>query len=298
MSSTTKDFIRRMLSFMPDKEYLDLMYFYRFHKKIDWKSPKTFNEKIQWLKVNDRRPEYTKMVDKYEAKNYISKKIGNEYIIPTLGVWDRFDDIDFESLPNKFVLKSTHDSGGLVICKNKNDLDIKVAKNKIEKSLKRKFFYVAREWPYKNVEPKIIAEEFLFEKNNENEPIDNWKFYCCNGKIFVFYVTKGGGHSTSLRMTYFDENNNILPVRHFQYPPCEGKIVLPDKLDIMKECAEKLSVGIPLIRVDFYYVNNKVYIGELTLYPGAGFEPIIPMEYDKRWGDCIDLSLALNNLIL
>jgi len=158
---------RGWLNFLSDKMYLKLIYRAKLGKKLDLKNPKTFNEKLQWLKLYNRKPEYTKMVDKYEVKKYVADLIGEEYVIPTLGVWEKFDDIDFDSLPNQFVLKCTHDSGGLVICKDKSKLDIASAKSKIENSLKRNYYKYGREWPYKNVKPRIIAEKFMIDCSSE-----------------------------------------------------------------------------------------------------------------------------------
>lgn len=150
---------------LPDKAFIKLKYKDKFGKKINLNNPQTFNEKLQWLKLYDRNPEYTKMVDKYEVKKYVASIIGEEYIIPTLGVWNKFEDIDFNKLPDQFVLKCTHDSGGLVICKDKSKLDINEAKKKIEKSLKINYYYLSREWPYKNVKPQIIAEKYMVDES-------------------------------------------------------------------------------------------------------------------------------------
>lgn len=173
---------------MDDKEYLKILYEIVMGKRLELDNPQTFNEKLQWLKLYDRNDEYTKMVDKYEVKKYVEDKIGKQYIIPTLGVWDRFEDIDFDKLPNKFVLKCTHDSGGVVICKDKNLFDRKLAQKKINKNLKENFFWQSREWPYKNVKPRIIAEEFL--ENKSKEEIVDYKYYCFDGKPKVQIVLK------------------------------------------------------------------------------------------------------------
>ena len=166
---------RGFFKFMSDEAYLKFMYKLKMKRKLNLSDPQTFNEKLQWLKIYDRKPEYTTMVDKYEAKKYVADIIGEEYIIPTLGVWDRFEDIDFDELPDQFVLKCTHDSGGLVICRDKSKLDLKAAKKKINKSLKRNYYWIGREWPYKNVRPRIIAEKFMTDPTSDD--LQDYKFF-------------------------------------------------------------------------------------------------------------------------
>ena len=272
---------------IPDSIYLRIKFQKKMGYPLDLKNPHTFNEKLQWLKLYDRNSQYVTMVDKYEAKRYMAEKVGWEYIIPTIGIYSCFDDINKNDLPDSFVIKTTHDSGGVVICKDKTKLNWDSTRKIIEESLKNNYFYTGREWPYKEVPHRIIIEEFL--SDGTDEVIDNWKFYSSYGNIFAFYVTKGGGHSKNLRMTYFDINRNVLPVRNSLYPNCIGKIKFPGNLDKMIELAKKLSAGFPFIRVDFYNVNEKIYLGELTFYPGNGWEPIIPAEYDRLWGNEIML---------
>lgn len=275
---------------IPDEKYLKIRYKATFGKDLNLDNPKTFNEKLQWLKINDRKEIYTTMVDKYAAKEFIKEKIGEEYVIPTYGLWDKFEDIDFDELPSKFVIKCTHDSGGLVICKDKSTLDIKKCQKQIQRSLKNNFFWVGREWPYKNVPPRIICEELL-QDDSSDEPINNWKFYCANGKLFAYYVTSGGGHSSNLHMTYFGLDDKILPIKNVNYPvDTIDNISIPKRIDEMKKIAEKLSENTKFLRVDFYYVNDKIYVGELTFYPGCGFEGIEPYEIENKWGELIDIS--------
>ena len=194
---------------LPDKMYIKRKYYRRMGKKLNLAHPTTYSEKIQWLKLDDRRPEYTTMVDKNLAKDYVAKIIGEEYIIPTLGVWDRFDDIDFGKLPNQFVLKCNHDSGGVVICKDKRTLNHKSAREKIEKSLGCNYFLHGREWPYKNVKPRIIAEKFL-EDRIANDLID-YKFYCFYGVAKAMYIAQGRPNNT--RFDYYDIYFNHLPLK-------------------------------------------------------------------------------------
>lgn len=272
---------------LPDSIYLRIKFQKKMGYPLDLKNPKTFNEKLQWLKLYDRNPQYVTMVDKYEAKRYIAERVGWEYVIPTVGIYNCFDDIDRNNLPDSFVIKTTHDSGGVVICKDKHKLDWTATRRIIEQSLKNNYFYTGREWPYKNVPHRIIIEDHL--SDGTDKAIDNWKFYSSYGNIFTFYVTKGGGHSKNLTMTYFDLDRNILSVRNSLYPNCTEKIKFPDNLDKMIELAGKLSSEFPFVRVDFYNVNEKIYLGELTFYPGNGWEPIVPNEYDRIWGDKIAL---------
>ena len=274
-----------LLKFLPDKMYLKLRYFYNFHKKLDIKNPKTFNEKINWLKLYDRKEQYTKMVDKYEVKKYVSNIIGEEYVIPTLGIYDRFDDINFEKLPNQFVIKCTHDSGGLVICKDKNNFNKENARKKIEKSLKRNYYYHAREWPYKNVKPRIIVEKYM--EDSKTEELRDYKFFCFNGvPKMMFIATDRGIHKT--KFNFYDLDFNLLPFKQ-HYPNDIRKIDKPVNFEKMIELSKKLSVNIPLVRVDFYEVNGKIYFGELTFSHFSGMMPFEPEEWDEKLGKLIEL---------
>ena len=276
----------KYFKFLPDKMYLKLKYFVVFHKKLDLTNPKTFNEKINWLKLYDRKDVYTKMVDKYEAKHYISKIVGNDYIIPTLGVYDNFDDIDFDQLPNKFVLKCTHDCGGLVICKDKSSLNKEEARLKIEKSLKKNYYYDNREWPYKNVKPRIIAEKYM--EDSQTEELRDYKFFCFNGEpMYMFIATDRNKHET--KFNFYDMEYNLLPIKQ-HYPNNFNNLPKPKTFDQMKNLAKKLSKGLPHIRVDFYEVDGKVYVGELTFSHFGGFVPFEPQSWDRIFGDLIDIE--------
>ena len=273
----------RGLHLLNDEAYLKLLYKLKTGRKLNLKNPQTFNEKLQWLKLHDRKPIYTTMVDKYEAKKYVADIIGEEYIIPTLGVYDRFDDIDFDKLPNQFVIKCTHDSGGLVICKDKSKLDIKAAKKKIDKSLRRNYFYSGREWPYKNVSPRLIVEKYMEDKAR-TELID-YKIMCFGGKAkMIFTCTER--FDEGLKVTFFNTNWKRLPfTRH--YPASEKEIQKPENLKLMINLSEKMSEGIPFIRIDWYEINKKLYFGEYTFYPGGGFEEFTPEMWDEKLGKMI-----------
>ena len=275
--------------YISDETYLKILYKLRVGKEINLENPKGFNEKLQWLKLNDKNPEYTNLVDKYEVKKIIADKIGNEYIIPTLGVYEKFDDINFDMLPNEFVIKCTHDSGGVVICKNKNLLDKKKAKKKINKSLKHNYFYTSREWPYKNVKPRIIVEPYM--KDNNSDDLIDYKFMCFNGKVQCSFVCTDRRSEDGLKVTFFDLDWNKMPFeRH--YRSSEKEIPKPINYELMIELSEKLSKDIPFVRVDFYEINGQVYFGELTFFPGAGFEEFRPDEWDYKLGKLIDLTLV------
>lgn len=275
-----------LLDWMPDKQYLQLMYWALMHRKLDLQNPKSFNEKLQWLKLYDRKPEYTRMVDKYEAKRYVADRIGEQYIIPTLGVWNRFDEIDFEELPNQFVLKCTHDSGGLVICKDKNKLDIEQTREKIETSLNENYYQIWREWPYKNVKPRIIAEKYM--EDHEEKELKDYKIYCFNGKMKMLLVVQDRGIKAT-KGDYFDENYHHLDLR-WGFPHADQIPNIPDNIHKMRELAEIISEGLPELRVDFYNVNGKVYFGEITFFDGSGFEKIEPYDWDLKLGSWVDIE--------
>lgn len=285
-----------LFNFLSDKIYLKLMFRVNTGKKLNLDNPKTFNEKLQWLKLNDRKDIYTTMVDKYEVKKYIADLIGEEYIIPTLGVWDRFEDIDFEKLPNQFVLKCTHDSGGLVICRDKTSLNIKSVKRKINKCLKRNYYKHGREWPYKNVKPRIIAEKYLeggedfISKNyngNDKNVLTDYKFFCFNGEPKIMYLSKDKAKEP--KTDFFDMNFTHLDLRmrdpNSSYIPNK-----PSCFDIMKNISKVLSKNIAHLRVDFYNVDGHIYVGELTFFHCCGFAYIRPERWNYILGEWIKLE--------
>lgn len=260
-------------------------------KKLNLKKPQTFNEKLQWLKLYNRNPEYTKMVDKYEAKKYVADIIGEEYIIPTLGVWNNVEDIEFENLPNQFVLKCTHDSGGVIICKDKKNFNIENAKKKLKYSLKQNFYYKGREWPYKNVKPRIIAEEFMCDDNTDE--LNDYKFMCFNGKVKCSFTCTERRSSSGLKVTFFDNEWHKMPFeRH--YPSSDKEIKKPINYDLMLRISERLSQNMDFVRVDLYEINGKVYFGELTFFPGCGMEEFIPDKWDKTLGNWLELTKKNN----
>lgn len=274
---------------MNDEKYLTRVFEIRTGKKLNLNAPKTFNEKLQWLKIHDRRPEYTTMVDKYAVKKYIADKIGKQYIIPTLGVWDKFEDIDFDKLPEKFVLKCTHDSGGLVICKDKSKLDLEEAKKKINKSLHNNYFYSGREWPYKNVPPRIIAEKYMTDDEN-SEGFTDYKFFCFDGKVDCVMVCLDR-YTGNTKFYFFDKDWKLKRLNKRGKAAPEGfTIPKPECMDQMFELAAKLSEGITFVRVDFYQSFGQIYFGELTFYPDSGFDANILPEADEYWGKLLKLK--------
>lgn len=275
-----------------DATFLRIKYRLKVGKKLNLNNPHSYNEKLQWLKINYRRPEYTTMVDKYLAKEYVAEIIGKEYIIPTLGVWDKFEDINFEKLPDQFVLKCTHDSGGLVICKDKSKLDIKSAKKIINRSLRINFYLEGREYPYKNVKPRIIAEKYLVDESGTE--LKDYKFFCFNGKAKCIQLDFG---------RYSDHKRNLYSLDwtplHFSFGyPSDYSVIFnrPQNLEQMIKIAEKLSEGIPHIRVDLYNINGEIYFGELTFFHGSGLEKFDPEDWGEKFGSWLALPMNKENI--
>lgn len=271
----------------PDPVYLQIMNHVYMQKPLNLKNPQTFNEKIQWLKLHDRKKEYTKMVDKYTAKKHVASIIGSKHIIPTLGVWDKFDDIDFEKLPQQFVLKCTHDSGGLIICRDKSKLNIDEARRKINACLKQRYYWIAREWPYKNVKPRIIAEQYM-EVEGDLELTD-YKWFCFNGEPQFLYISHGLANHETATIDFYDINHRRMPFKRTDYKSSTTDAPKPRCHDEMIDIAGKLSKNIPFVRIDLYEINGKVYFSEITFSPCAGWLPFDPQEWDYKLGKYIKL---------
>lgn len=281
-----------LLKWVPDDLFLKVRYRGEMNKPLNLRNPQTFNEKLQWLKLYDRKPEYTVMVDKYAAKQYVAAKIGEQYIIPTLGVWEHFDDIDFDSLPNQFVLKCTHDSGGLVVCKDKSSLDKTAAREKIEKSLKQNYYWSGREWPYKNVPPRIIAEKYMSnnqEKDNEGTSLKDYKFYSFNGEPQYLYISDNMDDHKKARISFATMEWEKAPFGRTDYHEFKELPEKPKHFEDMVKLVRVLSEDHSFLRVDLYEINNNIYFGELTFHPCAGFMPFKPEEWDNRLGQLITL---------
>lgn len=277
---------KNKIKFIKDDKFLKIMYYDRLGRKLNLENPITFSEKLQWLKLNNRKEEYTKMVDKYAVREYIADKIGEEYLIPILGVYDRFEDINFDELPEKFVIKCTHDSGGIVICKDKNKLDKELVRKKINKLLKRNYYYSSREWPYKNVKPRIICEKYMVDDSGVE--LKDYKFMCFNGEVKCLFVCLNRNSPNGLNVDFYDLEWNPMPFER-KYKNSGQKIEKPKNFNKMIELAKELSKDIPFLRVDFYEIQGKVYFGELTFYPGSGMEEFRPYEYDEILGSWIKL---------
>lgn len=274
--------------FMSDKQYLKFKFFTVFKKKLNLENPQTFNEKIQWLKLYDRNSKYTTMVDKFEVKKYVANIIGEEYIIPTIGIYDYYEDINFEQLPNQFVMKCTHDCGSIVIVKDKSKIDRNTIKEKINKCLKDNYYYSSREWPYKNVKPRIIIEKYMKDKNSTS--MRDYKFFCFDGKPQIMYLSEGLENHATASMSFYDMNFNIIDCKRKDYKLLNYKPQLPSTFELMKKYSSMLSKDIPHLRVDWYEINGKLFFGELTFSTCSGFVPFESEEWDKKLGDMIDLS--------
>ncbi|MDV7750952.1 ATP-grasp fold amidoligase family protein [Enterococcus faecium] len=261
---------RGFLRFISDEAWLKDRYKQVFGVPLNLDSPKSFNEKLQWMKLFYRNSKATNMVDKITAKEYVRERLGDEIgIIPTFGVWDSFDDIEWGTLPNQFVLKCNHDSGGLVICRDKEKFDKSAAKKKINKCLKKNYFWHGREWVYKNIKPRILAEKYM-ENIGETE-ISDYKFYCFNGEPKFLYVSTGLENHKTARMGFFDLDFNMLPVRRTDYLAFDEPPKKPTQLKEMLVMAQKLSEGFPFLRVDLYEIDGRVYFSELTFIPCSGW---------------------------
>lgn len=275
---------------LPDSWYLRILYKSRTGKKLNLNAPRSFNEKLQWLKLNYRDPQLGLLVDKYSVKKYVAGIIGETYIIPTLGVWNKFDDIDFSRLPDKFVLKCTHDSGGVSICKDINSFNKEAAKEKLEKAMHTNYYVKNREWPYSRVERRIIAEKYI-EDDSSNGNLLDYKIMCFNGKAKCSFVCTRRFTNEQMRVTFFDRNWEKMPFERY-YHSEDREIKKPESYELMLSLAEKIAsaIKLPFARIDFYEVDKKPLFGEITLFPGSGMEPFMPDKWDYILGDWIDLQ--------
>lgn len=272
-------------NWMDDETYLKMKFRLKVGYKLNLDNPRSFNEKIQWLKLHDRRPEYTELVDKYEVKKIVSDLVGEEYVIPTIGIYDSFDEIDFDKLPQQFVLKCTHDSGGIVICKDKSKLNLKQTRKKIEKCLKTNYFWIGREWAYKNVKPRIICEKYMEDKS---------------GELFDYKVFNFDGKPKLIQVDYdrFAEHKRNLYSTDWEYIDAEicyptdktRRIERPVALEKMLDLSSKISDRYPHARIDFYNIDDAIYFGEVTLYHGSGFEDFRPKELGIEMGSWLNLQ--------
>ncbi len=274
-------------NYLDDETYLKRMYRVKTGMVLDLDNPKCFNEKMQWLKLHDRRPEYTIMVDKLAAKEYVGSIIGEEYIIPTIAEWKTVEDIDWGSLPNQFVMKVTHDSGGLVICTDKKKLNIKESEKKIRRSLRCDYYKLYREWPYKDVPRKVLAEKYMYD-GDSTEGLTDYKLMCFNGTVKCSFTGTNRYSKDGLNVTFFNRDWERMPFER-KYPADRNPIPKPQSYDLMIKLAELIAKDIPFCRVDFYEINGKPYFGEITFYPGTGLEVFSPQSWDEDLGSWIKL---------
>ena len=282
------DMLWKHPNWMSDKWYLKALWKRTFGYELDLKHPKTFNEKLQWLKLYDRKPIYTTLVDKYRVKQWIADKIGEQYVIPTLAVYDSVDEIDLDKLPDKFVLKCNHDSGNVVICRDKSTFDLQSAKQKLGVALKTDYYLKQREWPYKNVKRCVIAEKYI--QDQEDGGLVDYKFFCFDGRVDCVMVCVDR-HIKQPKFYFFDRDWNLkrLNVRGKEAP--EGfSLPKPKSLDKMFELSSTLSEGIPFVRVDFYDVAGEILFGEMTFFPDAGFDSRILPEADLYFGGLLKVG--------
>jgi len=280
--------IEALSPMLSDRTYLKLKFPVLLGYRLNLRNPRTFNEKLQWLKLYDHNPLYTTLVDKAMVKLYVAGKIGQEYLIPTLGVWDSFDAIDFASLPSQFVLKCTHDSGSAVICKDKSSFDMAAAKARLEACLKQDFYRESREWPYHDVPPRILAEPYVSAVDGTTK---DYKFFCFNGRpTFMFIASDRYVEGTETKFDFFDMDFNFMDFRNGH----SNSEVLPEKpqgFEEMKRLAAILSEGIPQVRIDFYEIDGKILFGEYTFCHWGGLVPFEPAEWDLRLGEMLELPM-------
>lgn len=270
----------------PDRLYIETVYKRINHVSLNLDCPQTFNEKLNWLKLYNQNPLYTKLADKYLAKEYVAGVIGEEYVVRNYGVWKTFDEIDFDSLPDRFILKATHDSGGVTICRDKSQLDMLALKIKFDRILKTNYFYKLREWVYKNAEPKIIADELL--DDHSGHELTDYKFWCFNGEAKIMYITNKG---ENIYENFYDMDYTPIDINH-GYPRRFPEYTKPQNFELMKSLAAKLSKDIPFVRVDFFDIDGKVYFGEFTFYDWAGMKSFVSKDWDKLLGDWIKLPIV------
>lgn len=278
--------MKKVLGLLPDKMYIYVKWYgRRMPYRLNLKNPKTYNEKLQWIKLYDRNPLYTIMVDKYRVKKYISDRIGDEYVIPILGVWNDVDDIEWNKLPSQFVIKANHDCGGMVICKDKSKFDIEEARIRLKKALHNNYYYESREWPYKNVKPLVFAEKYMEDEYGE---LRDYKFFCFDGNVKALMVGSQRFKGGEVKQDYFDSDYNHLPFTK-GHPNAEIIPQKPKGFEEMKRLAANLSKGIPEVRVDFYDVNGHVYFGEYTFFHDGGMVQFYPIDWDYKFGEWIKL---------
>ena len=281
---TLKSFFKSFTRILPDKAYVRLDYIRNLHRFPNLRNPETFNEKLQWLKLYNHVPEYTKMADKLAMRTYVESKIGSGHTVPVLGVWNSFEEIDFSSLPDSFVLKCNNDSGHFVICKDKKKLEMGYARKRIREGLGTNYYYQNREWVYKDIVPKVFAEKYL--QQNKDQNLWDYKFFCFNGQPRIMYMEKEA--SDIKTEAFFDMDKKYLDLEMDDPRPAVPP-ALPSCFAEMSAMAVKLSQGIPFLRVDFFFVEGSIYVGELTFFHCGGLAPVKPEHWNKELGSWIEL---------
>lgn len=274
-----------------DKKYLKALYYIIFGKRLNLNNPQTFNEKLNWLKLNDRNPLYTTLVDKYKVKEFVASIIGEEYVVKTYGVWSSPREIDFDILPNQFVLKTTHDSTKPIICKDKSTLDYEFVRNRMGRYMKNNLFLKTREWPYKNVVPQIIADEYLDDGSHTPDDaisLIDYKFWCFNGAPALMYITV---KDKKVFENFYDKDFNPVDINH-NFNRHQPEFDKPEGYEEMWNLAGKLSTAShsPFVRVDFFNIRGKIYFGEFTFYDWAGLRPFVSDKQDYELGSWINIQ--------
>lgn len=272
---------------MPDEKYIKKMYQLRIGKPLNLSDPKTYTEKLQWLKLYDRKPEYTVLQDKFAVRDYVSKTIGSEYLIPLLGVWNNAKAIDFSTLPNQFVLKCNHDCASVTICRDKEKFNYEQTIQKLNYCLNQNYYYSGREWAYKDIKPVILAEQYMEEDHQET--LTDYKFFCFSGKPKMVMLTSGEAHTRNRRNDLYDIDFNHLPIQRGNVQESDKVYTKPEGFETLVTLAEKLAGNIPFIRVDFYLIKGHPYFGEVAFYPSAGFSQFYPLEWEEKIGSWIQL---------
>ena len=283
---------KKLEPFLSDKHYLQIRFWLRVGYWPNLDHPRSFNEKLNWLKLHDHHPEYTMMVDKATAKDYVASIIGKEYIIPTIGIWDSIEEINWELLPNQFVMKNTGDSGGIVVCKDKKSLNIEAAKAKLTKGIEVDYYKYNKEYPYKEVRNRIIVEAYMEDESAYE--LKDYKIHCFNGEPQIILVCKDRYTKTGITEDFFSVKWEHLNVKRPSIPNSKTDIHKPQNLDLMLSLAKLLSKGIPFLRVDFYNVHGNIYFGELTFFPASGMGKFIPEEWDYKIGELLKLPNHAN----
>lgn len=278
----------RMLSWIPDRPYIKMVYRIKTGKAINLDNPKGFNEKLNWLKINNRNPEYTTLVDKLKVRDYIEKTIGKDYLFPLIGSWKHFDDIDFDSLPDQFVLKCNHDSGSVKVITDKSTINKEELKKFFEGRLKINPFCLSREYPYRDVEPYIIAEKFM-KTSDGAEDLKDYKFYCFNGEPKFLYLSEGLSNHDTAKISYVTLDWKIAPFKRNDFEPFTELPENPKHLDEMIELCKKLAVDMPFVRIDLYEIDDRIYFGEFTYFPSGGYTLMDPIEWEIKVGDYLVL---------